>query len=183
MWEKVAKEMGIPWRAAEAMHWQLGEHDMAQRANAPIFHLSSPFVAVSQTTPNTHAVTASTTAPMGQLQLPNLQAVPPPTPAPGPGAPPPPLASRSRGSSNASMRRKLEPGSSGQRGRYSHTGDDRTSPMPGDSHGLYAGKIESGSARMEDESSSMIYEPSDQRGLSELKVRNGKARHYPKEEE
>ncbi len=25
MWAKVAVEMGVPWRAAEAMHWQLGE--------------------------------------------------------------------------------------------------------------------------------------------------------------
>lgn len=32
MWSKVARETGIPWRAAEAMHWQLGQLDMAQRA-------------------------------------------------------------------------------------------------------------------------------------------------------
>ncbi|KAI1135892.1 hypothetical protein F5Y05DRAFT_164661 [Hypoxylon sp. FL0543] len=32
MWTKVSEEMGIPWRAAEAMHWQLGEQDMARRA-------------------------------------------------------------------------------------------------------------------------------------------------------
>ncbi|OTB04280.1 hypothetical protein M426DRAFT_155523 [Hypoxylon sp. CI-4A] len=32
MWYKVADEMGIPWRAAEAMHWQLGEQDIARRA-------------------------------------------------------------------------------------------------------------------------------------------------------
>ncbi|KAF7161840.1 hypothetical protein CNMCM6106_008951 [Aspergillus hiratsukae] len=32
MWSKVAEEMAIPWRAAEAMHWQLGEQEMARRA-------------------------------------------------------------------------------------------------------------------------------------------------------
>ena len=32
MWEQVAQEMKVPWRAAEAMHWQLGESDMAERA-------------------------------------------------------------------------------------------------------------------------------------------------------
>lgn len=41
MWEKIAKEMQCPWRAAEAMHWQLGEHEMANRANVPVFHLAS----------------------------------------------------------------------------------------------------------------------------------------------
>ncbi|KAF2767539.1 hypothetical protein EJ03DRAFT_276039 [Teratosphaeria nubilosa] len=39
MWEKIAKEMQLPWRAAEAMHWQIGEVEMAQRANVPVFHL------------------------------------------------------------------------------------------------------------------------------------------------
>ena len=40
MWEKIAKEMQIPWRAAENMHWQMGEADMAQRANVPLFQLA-----------------------------------------------------------------------------------------------------------------------------------------------
>ncbi|KAL2350427.1 hypothetical protein BJ546DRAFT_858345, partial [Cryomyces antarcticus] len=40
MWDKVAKEMAIPYRACEAMHWQLGEHEMAQRANVPVFQLT-----------------------------------------------------------------------------------------------------------------------------------------------
>ncbi|KAJ5216773.1 hypothetical protein N7468_009781 [Penicillium chermesinum] len=35
MWSKVAEEMAIPWRAAEAMHWQLGEQEMARRAGVP----------------------------------------------------------------------------------------------------------------------------------------------------
>ncbi|KAI4850120.1 hypothetical protein E4T44_02933 [Aureobasidium sp. EXF-8845] len=40
MWEKIAKEMALPWRAAEAMHWQIGEVGMASRANVPVFHLA-----------------------------------------------------------------------------------------------------------------------------------------------
>ncbi|KAM3078110.1 hypothetical protein ACMFMG_002590 [Clarireedia jacksonii] len=41
MWAKVAEEMAVPWRAAEAMHWQLGEQDMARRAGVVPFSLSS----------------------------------------------------------------------------------------------------------------------------------------------
>lgn len=41
MWMTIAQEMEIPWRAAEAMHWQLGEKDMAQRAGVVPFSLSS----------------------------------------------------------------------------------------------------------------------------------------------
>src|SRR5690348_10896715 len=40
MWAKVAEEMMVPWRAAEAMHWQLGEHDMARRAGVVPFTLT-----------------------------------------------------------------------------------------------------------------------------------------------
>ncbi len=41
MWSRVAEEMAVPWRAAEAMHWQLGEADMARRAGVIPFSLSS----------------------------------------------------------------------------------------------------------------------------------------------
>ncbi|KAH8677405.1 myb-like DNA-binding domain-containing protein [Xylariales sp. PMI_506] len=41
MWAKVAEEMAVPWRAAEAMHWQLGEQDMARRAGVTPFSLAS----------------------------------------------------------------------------------------------------------------------------------------------
>jgi len=44
MWSEIANEMGIPWRTAEAMHWQLGEQDMARRAGAIPFSLSSTAV-------------------------------------------------------------------------------------------------------------------------------------------
>ena len=40
MWEKIAKEMAQPWRAVESMHWQLGEDQMANRANVSVFHLA-----------------------------------------------------------------------------------------------------------------------------------------------
>ena len=40
MWAKVAEEMQVPWRAAEAMHWQLGESDMARRAGVIPFSLN-----------------------------------------------------------------------------------------------------------------------------------------------
>lgn len=41
MWAKIAEEMAIPWRAAEAMHWQMGEHDMARRAGVTPFTLTN----------------------------------------------------------------------------------------------------------------------------------------------
>ncbi|KAI1373727.1 hypothetical protein F4677DRAFT_187116 [Hypoxylon crocopeplum] len=48
MWAKVAEEMAIPWRAAEAMHWQLGADDIAHRAgNTTPFTLSASAAEVS----------------------------------------------------------------------------------------------------------------------------------------
>ncbi|ETS73412.1 hypothetical protein PFICI_15017 [Pestalotiopsis fici W106-1] len=41
MWAKVAEEMAVPWRAVEAMHWQLGEQEMARRAGVTPFSLAS----------------------------------------------------------------------------------------------------------------------------------------------
>lgn len=32
MWDKVAEELHMPWRAAEDMHWTLGKYQMAERA-------------------------------------------------------------------------------------------------------------------------------------------------------
>jgi hypothetical protein len=42
MWSKVAEELVIPWRAVEAMHWRLGEQEMAQRAGVVPFSSSIP---------------------------------------------------------------------------------------------------------------------------------------------
>ncbi|KAF8477086.1 hypothetical protein BDZ91DRAFT_769331 [Kalaharituber pfeilii] len=44
MWALVANEMKIPWRAAEAMHWQLGEEEIARRAGTVPFSLSSSVI-------------------------------------------------------------------------------------------------------------------------------------------
>jgi hypothetical protein len=41
MWAKVAEEMAVPWRAVEAMHWQLGEQEMARRAGVIPFSLAT----------------------------------------------------------------------------------------------------------------------------------------------
>ncbi|KAH8655680.1 hypothetical protein BX600DRAFT_440176 [Xylariales sp. PMI_506] len=41
MWAKITEELAVPWRAAEAMHWQLGEQDMARRAGVTPFELST----------------------------------------------------------------------------------------------------------------------------------------------
>jgi hypothetical protein len=40
--------MAIPWRAAEAMHWQLGEQDMARRAGVTPFSLSAQTLETAQ---------------------------------------------------------------------------------------------------------------------------------------
>ena len=31
MWNEIVQEMGIPWRWAESMHWQLGELELTKR--------------------------------------------------------------------------------------------------------------------------------------------------------
>jgi hypothetical protein len=70
MWSKIAEEMGVPWRAVEAMHWQLGEADMARRAGVVPFSLSSVSVdapsASHQSSPSrghAHSQSARTIAP------------------------------------------------------------------------------------------------------------------------
>ena len=58
MWEKVAKELCMPYRAAEAMHWHLGEHEMAARANVPIFQLSNITTSVPPASQHTSSASA-----------------------------------------------------------------------------------------------------------------------------
>ncbi|KAL5118825.1 hypothetical protein ACEQ8H_003328 [Pleosporales sp. CAS-2024a] len=71
MWQKVATEMGIPWRSAESMHWQLGEQEMSARANAPVFQLhpsatgaglSPPSQIAPVPAPTSHSFTAANAA-------------------------------------------------------------------------------------------------------------------------
>jgi hypothetical protein len=52
MWQKVATEMGIPWRSAESMHWQLGEQEMSARANAPVFQLHPSATGTGMSSPS-----------------------------------------------------------------------------------------------------------------------------------
>jgi hypothetical protein len=33
MWQFIATEMELPWKALEAIHWEMGEKYMARRAN------------------------------------------------------------------------------------------------------------------------------------------------------
>lgn len=40
MWAKVAEDLQVPWRAAEAMHWAIGETDMARRAGVVPFSMA-----------------------------------------------------------------------------------------------------------------------------------------------
>ncbi|KAL6720139.1 hypothetical protein ACLMJK_002060 [Lecanora helva] len=40
LWTPIAAELGVPWRAAEGMHWQLGKDDMARRANVTPFSIN-----------------------------------------------------------------------------------------------------------------------------------------------
>ena len=51
MWSRIAEEMAIPWRAAEAMHWQMGENEMARRAGVTPFSLASTNSAINQHQP------------------------------------------------------------------------------------------------------------------------------------
>ncbi|PLB45363.1 hypothetical protein P170DRAFT_365808 [Aspergillus steynii IBT 23096] len=97
MWSKVAEEMAIPWRAAEAMHWQLGEQEMARRAGVVPFSLSS--TAVDPPAPRARRASTSlsrprkgsASRPIAPPQLPSVEeltagvpafAPPPPFPAP-----------------------------------------------------------------------------------------------------
>jgi len=54
MWAKIAEEMAIPWRAAEAMHWQMGEVEMARRAGVTPFTLTNANANANANNNNTH---------------------------------------------------------------------------------------------------------------------------------
>lgn len=92
MWAKVAEEMAIPWRAAEAMHWQLGEQDMARRAGVVPFALSA--VTLENTQPRGHARGHSHSHSQGSLPR-DVMATPRAYGRAGPSVPPPPPPSSS----------------------------------------------------------------------------------------
>ncbi|KAI1093786.1 hypothetical protein F5B19DRAFT_104497 [Rostrohypoxylon terebratum] len=56
MWTNLSNEMNIPWRTAEAMHWQLGEQDIQRRAG-----VSQPFVMSPVTTSEHHGDSRTST--------------------------------------------------------------------------------------------------------------------------
>ncbi|KAF2454397.1 hypothetical protein BDY21DRAFT_291337, partial [Lineolata rhizophorae] len=37
MWKPIAKELTMPWRSVESMHWKMGEQELASRANVGVF--------------------------------------------------------------------------------------------------------------------------------------------------
>ncbi|KAH6656741.1 myb-like DNA-binding domain-containing protein [Truncatella angustata] len=94
MWAKVAEEMAVPWRAVEAMHWKMGEDEMARRAGVSPFILNASatdeYHTGSHRHPHrSHAHSRSQgsifrdaidpTRPYGRNVVPSL----PPSPAPG----------------------------------------------------------------------------------------------------
>lgn len=93
MWSKVAEEMAIPWRAAEAMHWQLGEQEMARRAGVVPFSLSS--AAVDPPTTRTRRASSSisrsrkssVSRPLPPPQLPSVEELTAGVPAYAPAPP------------------------------------------------------------------------------------------------
>ncbi|KIV99110.1 hypothetical protein, variant [Verruconis gallopava] len=96
MWEMVAKEMGLPWRAIEGIHWEMGREEMASRANVPVFQ------------PHTTSATTQRRSPPGVRSNPNLAPAPtPPGDSAGeqPHASQPVRATRARSTSSGSRRR------------------------------------------------------------------------------
>ncbi|KAL7944323.1 hypothetical protein V8C42DRAFT_86150 [Trichoderma barbatum] len=77
MWAKVAEELAVPWRAAEAMHWQLGEADMARRAGVVPFSLAA--VNTSEASSN-RALASRAQAPIQPQDNSALREMRPPSP-------------------------------------------------------------------------------------------------------
>ncbi|KAK3898207.1 hypothetical protein C8A05DRAFT_38211, partial [Staphylotrichum tortipilum] len=112
MWAKVAEEMQVPWRAAEAMHWQLGEIDMARRAGVVPFSLNMtsnepqgpPLHRISPTRGHAHSQSQGS-LPRDLSSLPSPRytrggppplMIPPPTPTASDGGGSRPLTASSR---------------------------------------------------------------------------------------
>ncbi|KAF1844665.1 uncharacterized protein K460DRAFT_404948 [Cucurbitaria berberidis CBS 394.84] len=91
MWQKVATEMGIPWRSAESMHWQLGEQEMSARANAPVFQLHPSATGTGISSPSQMSAVPAP-AQQGFTPANTAQLMPNPPPMPTQHhQPPPPL--------------------------------------------------------------------------------------------
>jgi hypothetical protein len=70
MWARIAKEMNIPWKAVEAMHWIVGECEMERRASLTQCTISA-------------SAEPSPALPLPQVHLPSLTPLPP-SPLPPP---------------------------------------------------------------------------------------------------
>src|SRR5579862_3653707 len=109
MWSKIAEEMAIPWRAAEAMHWQLGEQDMAKRAGVLPFTLSS--VALDAPVKGRRASSNSSRTKKDSTTRPIPHPLPSVTELSAQSVTLPPLSSTSAGHSPTSTRRMERRGS------------------------------------------------------------------------
>jgi hypothetical protein len=78
MWSRIAEEMAIPWRAAEAMHWQMGEHEMARRAGVTPFTLANTNVNAAQPNHSSVAMHRHSFNPAIQLPPSMITSIPPP---------------------------------------------------------------------------------------------------------
>lgn len=55
IWAPIAEEMSIPWTEVEAMHWQLGQQEMAQRASDTLTSTSHTTTPRSRRRPSSDA--------------------------------------------------------------------------------------------------------------------------------
>ena len=69
MWAKVAEELQVPWRAAESMHWALGETEMARRAGVIPFSMAPQ---ASTTATSSTSTSASGLEPAGYAPDPRV---------------------------------------------------------------------------------------------------------------
>jgi hypothetical protein len=79
MWVKVAEELAVPWRAAEAMHWQLGEADMARRAGVVPFSLTAANTSESSSSAALTSRPLAPNLPQDNSALHEMSSPPPPT--------------------------------------------------------------------------------------------------------
>lgn len=62
MWAKVAEDLQVPWRAAEAMHWEIGRQEMGRRAGVVPFSMASAGYAPSTPTAGAPVGSSSSSA-------------------------------------------------------------------------------------------------------------------------
>lgn len=116
--------MGIPWRSAESMHWQLGEQEMSARANAPVFQLHPSATGTGLSSPSQMPVVPAPALP-GFTPANAAQIMPNPPPMSAQHhQPPPPLPQ----APVQAYHRRADSGSSAGRRRSSSFGRRRADP-------------------------------------------------------